>query len=210
MLLHQTMKELLSLNRLWFFLTLCLGTFLLLYAKKTFIENETAAFVVLEQRGEMGVIHMINGLQYLSIPLFYLYKFTITALVLWIGSFMFGYRVNYNTAWAIAMVAEVLFLLPEILKLCWFIFAEKDPNIFDIRAFYPFSLMQLWDHETLAPKWHYPLKALNVFEVLYWFLLMSGIHVTARKKYPTAQAIVLSSYVLFFLLWLVFYVLIYK
>ncbi len=206
----KTMEELLSVNRIVFFITLCAGTLLVLFVKKTFIENETVAFMILEQRGEMGAVHFVNGLQYFSIPLFYSYKFTLTGLLLWIASFMFGYKVNYRSAWAIAMMGELLFLVPELIKLFWFLLVARDPDIFDIRAFYPLSLLTLFDPNELADKWHYPLKALNLFEVLYWYLLIAGIHISEGKKYRTAQLIVFTGYIFFFLLWLLFYVLVYK
>ena len=56
----------------------------------------------------------------------------------------------------------------------------------------------------------YPLKALNLFEVLYWFVLVEAIHLTAKKKWNYALAIVFTSYVPFFLIWLVYYTQVYK
>lgn len=62
------------------FLLLCALTLLLLYIKKAFIENETAAFEFLQDRPEGMVLQVISGLQYLSIPLIYLWKFTVIGL----------------------------------------------------------------------------------------------------------------------------------
>ncbi len=44
-----------DLNRWAYFLLLCLATFFLLLLKKTFVENETMAFEILEERGQMGL-----------------------------------------------------------------------------------------------------------------------------------------------------------
>lgn len=199
-----------TLNKWAFFLLLCMVTFLILLVKKTWIENETAAFEILEQQGEMGVFHAINTLQYISIPLVYLYKFTIISFIIWIGCFMFGYRISYSQTWHVALVSESIFLVPEIVKVLWFLFVETDPNIFDIRSFYPFSLMQLVNSEGLGPRYFYPLKALNIFEFIYWFLLARGLHLMAQKRKQIAYYIVGSSYVPMFFLWLGFYILVYK
>lgn len=193
-----------------YFLMLCLATLTLLVVKKTFVENATVAFEILEGRGEMGAFHAVNALQYFTIPVVYLVKFTIISFIIWIGCFMYGYKITFNDTWKIVMISETLFLIPEFLKICWFLFVFTDPNIYDIRAFYPLSLITLFDTYSLPAAAFYPLKALNVFEIIYWFILVYGIHTVAGKKKSIAYAIVFSSYVLFFFLWLGFYVLIYK
>jgi hypothetical protein len=89
-------------------------------------------------------------------------------------------------------------------------FIETDPSIHDIRAFYPFSLMHFFDYYSLDRKWAYPLRALNLFEVAYWFALVKGIHFYAKKDKQIVWFIVASSYILIFFLWLIFYVIVYK
>ncbi|MFN5431527.1 MAG: hypothetical protein ACK498_12390, partial [Cyclobacteriaceae bacterium] len=43
---------------------LCLISFLLLYVKKAFIENETAAFEFLQDRPEGAIMQMISAVQF--------------------------------------------------------------------------------------------------------------------------------------------------
>lgn len=199
-----------SIDKRLFFVLVCLITFLLLYIKKSFIESQIAAFEILEQRGEMGFYHLLNAMQYFSIPIVYLYKFTVTAFILWIGCFMFGYKVYYSQLWQLTMLAECIFFIAEILKIGWFVFIDTDPEIWDVRAFYPFSMINLLDFRAIPDAWHYPLKALNLFEMAYWIFLVYGIQYLSRKRFDISIYIVLSSYVLWFLLWLIFFVLIYK
>lgn len=199
-----------DLNRWLYFLLLCLATLALLLIKKTFVENETVAFEILEERGQMGLFHLISGLQYASIPVVYAYKFTIIAFVLWVGCFLFGYKVTYSNAWHVAAVSESIFLVAELLKISWFIFLAPESTIFDIKAFYPFSLMNFFDRQTMDPRWIYPLKSLNIFEIIYWVLLVNGIDYKAQKKRSIAWLIVGCSYILFFILWLAYYLIIYK
>ena len=161
-----------SIDKRLFFILLCLITFLLLFIKKNFIESQIAAFEILEQRGEMGFYHLINALQYFSIPIVYLYKFTIIAFILWIGCFLFGYKVFYSEIWHLAMLGECIFFLAEIIKIGWFLFIQTDPDIWEVRAFYPLSLINLTDFRQVSDAWHYPLKVLNIFEVMYWIFLI--------------------------------------
>ena len=208
--LEERIHEAFDIDKRIYFLFLCLITFMVLLIKKSFIENETAAFEVLQSRGQMGIFQAINALQYLSIPLIYAWKFVLIGFLLWMGSFAFGYKITFSKCFQIAMIAETIFILPEMMKIFHFMAVETDPNLFDIRAYYPLSLMSFADYEALDPKWHYPLKALNVFEIVYWVLLIYGVHLAAKKRLDIAFWIVFSSYIVIFFLWIWFYVNVYK
>lgn len=203
-------KSIFATDKRLLFVLLCLITLLLLYVKKSFIENETAAFEFLQDRPEGTILKVISALQFVSIPLVYLWKFTVIALVIWIGCFMYGYRVTYAQCWGVVIGAEFIFFIPEILKILWFLFIETDPAYHDIGSFYPLSLMHFFDYYSMDHRWAYPLRALNVTEIIYWSLLASGVHHYAQKEKKTVWFIVISSYVLLFLLWLIFYVVVYK
>ena len=203
-------KSFFAADKRLLFVLLCLITLLLLYVKISLIENETAAFEFLQDRPEGTILKAINAIKFLSIPLVYLWKFTVIAFVIWIGCFMFGYRVTYTQCWGVVIGAEYIFLLPEILKIIWFIVVDTDPTYNDISGFYPLSLIHFVDFEALDKRWAYPLRALNVFEIIYWFLLVQGIHHYARKDKKYVWIIVACSYILIFFLWLLFYSIVYK
>lgn len=205
----QLMEELMVLKSPILFITICALTFLILYIKKTFIIDQINAFEILEERGEGGIFGLLAGLQYISIPLIYLWKFTVYALILWLAAFVFGHRLTFWQCWQIVAAAEFIFLVPEILKILWFLFVNTDPEYWDVRAFYPLSLMNMVDYETIDSQWHYPLKSLNLFELIYWFLLVAGVQIRLNKGYKTAFLIVFCSYVAFYLLWLVYYTIVY-
>jgi hypothetical protein len=205
---HET-KSFFSADKKLLFILLCLASFILLYIKITFIENETAAFEFLQDRPEGTVLTVLNTLKFFSIPFVYLWKVTVISFVVWIGCFMFGYRVTYAQCWGVVVVAEYIFLIPEILKIFWFLFVEKDPAYADIGRFYPLSLIHFADYDTMDRRWAYPLRALNVFEIFYWVMLVEGVNHWARKDKTYVWTIVLSSYVLLFFLWLAFYAAVY-
>lgn len=203
-------KSFFAADKRLLFALLCLVTLLLLFIKISFIENETAAFEFLQDRPEGSVLSVINALKYFSIPFVYLWKFTVIAFVIWVGCFMFGYRVTYTECWGVVISAEFVFLIPEMLKILWFMVIETDPTYHDISAFYPFSIIHLVDYEEIDRRFAYPLRALNIFEVFYWTLLVNGIHFYARKEKKYTWIIVSCSYILLFALWLVFYIIVYK
>lgn len=203
-------KSLFGVSKRLLFLLLCLATLLLLFIKISFIENETAAFEFLQDRPEGMILQLINTLKYISIPIVYLWKFTVIAFVIWVGCFMFGYRVTYKECWGVVIGAEFIFLIPEVLKILWFMTIETDPSYHDIRAFYPLSVMHFVDYYALDKRYAYPLRALNLFEIIYWVALVNGIHFYARKDKKYVWVIVACSYILLFALWLLFYIIVYK
>lgn len=203
-------SSLFSTDKKLTFVILCLLSILLLYIKKSFIENETAAFEFLQDRPEGAVLRIISALQFFSIPLIYLWKFTVIGFVLWVGCFTFGFRITFSQCWSVVMAAEFIFIAPELLKIGWFLFIETDPTLPEIRAFYPLSLMNFFDFETLDKRYAYPLRALSIFEIFYVLILVNGVHYFARRQKQSAWLIVSTSYILIFLIWLIFYILVYK
>jgi hypothetical protein len=201
-------SSLFSTNKIPTFIILCLLTLLLLYIKISFIEQETAAFEFLQDRPEGTVLKIISALQFFSVPLIYLWKFTVIGFVIWVGSFMFGFRITFSQCWSVVMAAEFVFLAPEFLKIIWFMFIETDPTLPQIKAFYPFSLMNLVDSTTIAKQYAYPLKAISIFEIFYVLVLVNGVHYYAKRDKRAAWWIVSASYIL--MLWLLFYIIVYK
>lgn len=174
------------------------------------IIDHIAAFEILQERGEMWVFDLFFGLTYLSVPIFLAWKFTLSAFVLWVGCFMFGYKITFAQLWKMVTLFELVFVLAELCKLFWFTIIPQDLSFQDYQAFYPLSLMNLVDYESVAARWYYPLKALNVFEILYWLLFIAGIYWISGKKLTISLYLVSSSYILMFIIWLIYYVLVYK
>jgi hypothetical protein len=195
------------------FIILCLISVFLLYIKKSFIENETAAFEFLQDRPEGMILRLISALQFFSIPFIYLWKFTILGFVLWVGCFLFGYRITFSQCWSVVMAAEFVFIVPELLKIAWFLFVRTDPTLGEVQAFYPFSLMNFFDYYSIDRRFAYPLRAISIFEILYVLMMVRGVNYYSFRIHKQQSAtwwIVSSSYILVFLLWLIFYIIVYK
>lgn len=194
------------------FVLICLVTFVLLYIKKAFIESETAAFEFLQDRPEGMILRLISALQFFSVPFIYGWKFTAIGFVLWVGCFLFGYRITFSQCWSVAMAAEFVFVLPELLKLFWFLFIRTDPTLVEVSAFYPLSLMNFFDYYSIERRYAYPLRAISVFEIIYVLMLVRGVNFYSsmiHKQQKYTWRIVSASYILIFILWLLFYMVVY-
>lgn len=196
-------RDWVSFNKKLFFAVVCLIALLLLYVQQTFIVAEIAAFKFLEGP-EALLFRIFAGLKFLAVPIVYAIKFTVVGFILWTGCFMWGYKVTYTKCWQIAMIAEVVFFIPTILKIFWFMFVSTDPNYFEYQAFYPLSYMNFFDYQEVPKKYIYANQALNVFEIIYWVVLTYGVDFAARKKKSVANAIVATTYIPLFLFWLWF------
>jgi hypothetical protein len=193
------------------FILLCMVSFLLLFVKKNFIEYETAAFEFLQDRPEGAILRLLSTLQFISIPLIYAVKFTVIGFVLWMGCFLFGFRISYLQCWGIVMISEFVFIGPELIKIVWFLTVRTDPSLSDISAFYPLSLINLvGDYSVLDPRYAYPLRSINIFEMIYILVMVNGVHFFAKREKRNAWWIVGCSYVFVFGLWLIFYMIVYK
>lgn len=107
------LEKILEVDAASVFLLLCILTILMLWSKKSLVENETVAFQILQEDGRFGPFQILNALQFFSVPIIYGYKLTLIAFVLWVGAFMFGYKITYTQMWKIAAASEIFFLIPE-------------------------------------------------------------------------------------------------
>jgi hypothetical protein len=208
-MMHEA-KSIFTADKRLLFLLLCLCSFLFLFVRQAFIESTTAAFEFLQDRPEGWILRMLHALQWVAVPVVYLWKLSVIAFVLWVGCFTFGYRVTFSQCWSVALGAEFVFLIPDFIKVLWFMFVVPDPRLAEVGSFYPLSLLSFFDYYAIDHRWAYPLRALNLFEIMYWFALVSGLRHYTRKPAVVGWRIVGSFYITLFLLWLVFYIIVYK
>lgn len=192
------------------FLLVCLSALALLFIKKSFIEDRTAAFEFLAERPEGSMLALRSALQYAAIPLVYLWKFTVVGFIIWVGSFSLGFRITFGQCWRVSMAAELIWILPEIIRIIYFLFIETTPDFYRIQAFYPFSLMNFADHTTLPSAYHYPLKSINLFEPLYGAVLAKGLALVSGRPYRDMVRVILVSYLPLMLAWLLFWIAVYR
>ncbi len=204
------LKKILGVKSVILFLILSVLAILILWTRIQLVENETIAYQILQEQGRFGLFSLLNSLKFMSIPFGYGFKLSVIAFILWTGAFMYGYKISFAQMFKIAIIGELVFLVAEFTKIIWLIAIPYDITIWDIKAFYPLSLMSLFDINSIPENWVYPLQSINLFEPLHWLVLVYGIHITAHKKLDYAYAIVLTTYVPAFLLWLVYYAIVYK
>lgn len=206
----ERIESILDFDKRIFFFILVLFFVTIRYITNDLILQSIPGYEKLEEEGSFMIFHIFNTLNYLWTPFALLWKFTLTAFLIWTGAFAFGYKISFKRLWQYVMVAEVIFILPELFKMIYFIQPSENVSFQEIRDYYPLSLFSLVDSASIPIRYHYPLRAINLFEVIYIYLLTLGFQYLTNRSISTSFFVILFSYVVFFLLWLGFYILVYK
>jgi hypothetical protein len=208
--ISQRIQDSLDFDKRLFFLILVILFLSIRFVTNDLILQSIPGYEKLEADGSFSIFHIFNALNYIWTPFALLWKFTLISFVIWTGAFAFGYKTSYKNLWQFVLVAELIFVFPELIKLIYFIQPSDSVTYLDVKNFYPLSLLSFVNQESISPKYIYPLQALNLFEVVYVVFLVLGFHSISRRSIKESFVVILFSYVLFFLLWLLFYILVYK
>ncbi|NJK82673.1 MAG: hypothetical protein HC912_01515 [Saprospiraceae bacterium] len=125
--------------------------------------------------------------------------------VLFTGAFFFEYKLSFEKIFQVTLVAEGVHLVPVFIKAFWFLVIAHNYTFEDISNFDYFSLLAVVGRENLEIWWMYILYSANLFELLYWIALAYGLRLLLPEaEYDDALKLVLSSYGVGLLLWIVF------
>lgn len=137
-------------------------------------------------------------LGYILLPILMIVKLTFVASCLNVGVLLVSNQFAFKQMFGVALVAEFVFLVPTLLKILWFTFVQTDYDLQDLQYFYPLSALNLFEAKALQTWWLYPLQTFNVFEIIYWVLLIQGV----EKIFPTAGLSAWVSYGTGLVLWM--------
>lgn len=206
----ERLKELIDFDKRLYFLILVLLFLAIRYLTNILILEAIPDYENLEASGSFMIFHIFNALNYLWTPLALLWKFTVISFLFWLGAFMIGYKVPYKELWKFALVAEVIFILPELIRLLVYLSPDSGVTFKEIDEYRAFSMLSLLGSENVAQQYHYALGTVNIFEILYGILWMYGFHMISRRSLGESSLVVLVSYFFPLAVWLSFYVIVYR
>lgn len=141
-------------------------------------------------------------LGYAIVPLLLLIKTHLIATIVNIGTFFYNYEISYAKIYNIVLKSEFVFLLAIFAKGSWFYFYQTEFTILDFQNFYPLSFLNIVDYKTLDPWLAYPFQTLNLFEVVYVFLLTFFIKKALNIKIIDSFLLIAISYGVGLILWI--------
>jgi hypothetical protein len=202
----QRLNELIDFDKRVFFLVLVLIFLLIRYFTNTLILESIPEFERLDAQGDLMFFHIFNTLNYLWTPFALLWKFTVIAFLFWSLGLMIGYKADFKELWKFALVAEIVFIFPELLRLLIYMNPSGNVSYLEIQNFEPLSALWLVGPGNVEEKLHYPLSVLNLFEVIYGIFWVYGYHMISRRSFQESTLVVLFAYFLPLLIWLAFFI----
>lgn len=210
--MQSTNLKLFEVNHYYYFLVLCALYALFTYLFQVYIFTEEIYFQAYQEQLSYDRIEALiqnnkryAWLNYALIPVLVSLKVFCVALCLFTGAFFFEYNLRFTKIFQVALVAEGVYLVPVFIKAFWFLVIAHDYTFEDISNFDYFSLLAVVGRENLEIWWTYILYSANLFEFLYWLALAYGLRLLLPEaEYDDALKLVLSSYGVGLLFWIVF------
>lgn len=206
----ERLKELIDFDKRLYFLFLVVIFLAIRYLTNILILEAIPDYENLEATGSFMIYHIFNALNYVWTPFALLWKFTVISFLFWLGAFIIGYKVPYKEVWKFALVAEVVFIFPELIRLLVYLNPGSGVTFKEIDDYRAFSMLSLLGSDNVNTQYHYALGTVNIFEILYGILWMYGFHMISRRSLGESSLVVLLSYFFPLAIWLGFYVMVYK
>ncbi len=206
----ERLKELIDFDKRYYFFFLVFLFVLIRYLTNSLILEVIPDYENLEERGDFMIFHIFNALNYLWTPFALLWKFTVISFLFWLGAFMIGYKVPYRELWQFALVAELVFIFPELIRLLVYLSPHPSVTFSEIDEYRALSMLSLLGSENVTAQYHYALGTVNVFELIYGIVWMFGFHMISKRGLGESAIVVLISYFLPLAIWLGFYVTVYR
>ncbi len=206
----QRLDGLLDFDKRIFFLVMVILFLIVRLVTNDIILESIPGYEALESEGSLSYFHIFNTLSYIWTPFAFLWKFTLIAFLIWMSSFALGFKSSFRVIWQVVMLAELIFLLPELIKMIYFLSPSSDVTYLDIKTFYPLSALAFVDVSQINTKYIYPLQLINLFEIIYIFVLSKGFQLISKRPLKESLGVILVGYVFFLILWGTFYILTYR
>ncbi|MBC6111772.1 hypothetical protein H7U22_15215 [Pedobacter sp. CCM 8938] len=190
-------------------ITIIAVTFSISYIFNQFLLTRDIYYNTFQSQLESARIDELFDLQlkylwigYLVIPVWITLKNLIITLCLQIGLLLNNSKLKFSHTFRIALTAEFVFLLPQLIKLIWFLLVKTNYTLTDVQQFYPLSALNLFNIENLSALSIYPFQTFNLFEIMYWIILAGGIKQALNTDINKGIKVVFSGYIPALALWL--------
>lgn len=137
------------------------------------------------------------------VPIILFLRICLTSACLSIGCFLSDFKLSFSNLFRTALVAEICLAFGMAVRIIWLTFVPPN-TITDFQYFSPLSLAQLIGPRSIPKYLLYLCQTINLFEIAYWLLLAAGLVAFLEKPFGKMFKLVMSSYGLGLLLWIVF------
>jgi len=189
-----------------------LGSFFAFYIDVFILTDDIFYIYLADQYSNTRVEKMLAfrgkwlWLTYLIAPVITFFKILIPATLVYLGLYVSNLKYPFSNIFKACVIAEFVLLVPILFKIIWFDLIQASFTLDEFKSFYPLSLYSLFDPVLLEKWYHYPFKALNLFEVGYWFALAGSLSIVLSRDFKEMFHVVVSYYGAYFVCWILFVV----
>ena len=155
-----------------FFMFYALINALLLYYIHDIIITDPQHFT----GGNMNSVRLFRkvwGVIYFISPIYEFVKLVVISFLIYQAiKLVIKIKVQFWGILYIALLAQMILLIPDVLELIWFTFIKPDYSMIDVEYFNPLSVVNLINYENLSNFSYELLGSINLFNILYWGLLV--------------------------------------
>ena len=206
----EKIRELFSFDKRIFFVLLRLVYVLVIDLFQSMVLSDSLYYETWgQQLAQERIEKMLNHrkeyawIGFVLMPIFMLIRMCFTTLCLLSATIMQDIKIGFRRIFQIVLLSEVVYLIPAIISLVYFLLIAKDYSLADVQNFDFYSLRAWVGKDNIAPWLTYAFSSMNIFEVLYWCVLATGFALALRRKWSEMLGLVLSGYGTGLLLWIV-------
>lgn len=145
-------------------------------------------------------------LSYVFVPLLILLRTSIIAFLMQMAVFFIDPEdeTSFAKFWSVTLSAEWITVLLIGFRFFYFTVIDTQYTLEELQTYTPGTLADIYDTSSLENWLAYPLGLLSIWELLYWLILVFGIHEILKTHFFKSWAVVLASYGLGLLIWVGF------
>ena len=200
-----------KLKNIQLFLSITLSYFIIIFLSSTFLSTDD---LIVEHYSDLLSNDQLSQylenkkewwwISYSIIPIIILIRTSLVSFCLSVGLFLYDIenKIQFKQFFRIALIGEFVLVFVGAFKLVYFYFFKIEFTLQELQQFYPLSYINFLDVENLEPWLVYPLQTVNLFEIMYFFVLVFGMHKLLKNNYWKSFEITAASYGTGLLIWL--------
>lgn len=142
----------------------------------------------------------LEWIGYLLIPVLLFVKLFFITLSIEIGVILKEYKLTIKEIFHIVLIAESVFVIAQVIRNISMFIIDFN-TLDDIHSFYPLSILNLVNADSVNIWLVYPLKLANVFTIIYFFVLAHGLSFILKKRPVKMLSFSISTYGTCMLIW---------
>ncbi len=195
-----------------YILIIVILSFFTYYFSESILTNEYIRYSLSNKYSQKVIDHYLElkdkwkVVGYLWEPILLLLRTTLIAFLMQMATFFIEPEedIKYGKFWGVALSAEWVTVLLVMFRFIYFSAIKTNYSLEELQNYVPGTIADVYDTSNLEQWMAYPFNLVSIWEVLYWFALVIGIHEITKFSYVKSLGTVAVSYGVGLLIWVGF------